>query len=175
MGLDWMRQLGKHLNTKDIEIQIHNKNLDIIKLEKSENKTTQLKEDFKDLFDNNKEIKDLWVKTNWHRCTNHTTKSKGAIPIHTQEQVAKKVKQLIDKGFPEREDKITEGCFVSPAVITVKIDESIKIALASWNLNDITEKNENAKYGRISRKITQGKECEVLATDFDYANGLTKL
>ena len=50
------------------------------------------------------------------------------------------IKRLIDNGYLEKAQEIDENCFVSPAVITVKKDKSIKIALDSRKLNDISIK-----------------------------------
>ena len=62
-----------------------------------------------------------------------TIQQKGRpIPIHLQDQVALELRRLIKHGYLER---ATEDCFVSPAVITVKKDKSIKIALDSRKLN----------------------------------------
>ena len=73
--------------------------------------------------------------------------------------MALELKQLIKHGYLERATEITEDCFVSPAVITVKQDESIKIALDSRKLNEVTIKrkaqmpNMEELISRISRKI----------------------
>ena len=59
---------------------------------------------------------------------------------------------------------------MSPAVITVKKDKSIKLALDSKKLNEVTTKrkaqmpNMEELISRISRKISEGKEGEILAT-----------
>ena len=57
MGLDWMQRLGIQVNADNSEIQIL-KN----KMDDTEKKIVQLKNGFKDLFYDNKEIKDLPVK-----------------------------------------------------------------------------------------------------------------
>ena len=72
-----------------------------------------------------------------------------------------------------------ENCFVSPAVITVKNDKSVKIALDSRKLNEITIKtkaqmpNMEELNSRISRKIADGPADEVWISkyDLDYAYG----
>ena len=97
--------------------------------------------------------------------------------------MAQELKRLIKHGYVEIATEITENCFVSPAVITVKKDKSIKIALDSRKLNEITLKrkaqmpNMEELISRISRKISEGEDGEVLATklDFDYAYGQIKL
>ena len=83
----------------------------------------------------------------------------------------------------ERATEITEDCFVSPAVITVKKVKSIKNALGSRKLNEATIKtkaqmpNMEELTSRISRKISEEQEGEILTTklDFDYAYGQIKL
>ena len=62
------------------------------------------------------------------------------IPIHLHEQVTEELNRLIENGYMERATEITEDCFVSPAVVTVKKEKSIKIALDSQKLNEVTIK-----------------------------------
>ena len=45
------------------------------------------------------------------------------VPLHLQNQVAEEIKRLMKNGYSERATEITEDCFVSPAVITVKKDK----------------------------------------------------
>ena len=105
------------------------------------------------------------------------------VPIHLQNQVAEAIKRLIKNGYLERATEITEDCFVSPAVITVKKDKSIKIPLDSRKLNEATIKkkaqmpNMEELISRISRKISEEQEGEIWITKlyFDYAYGQIKL
>ena len=61
------------------------------------------------------------------------------IPIHLQQSVEKEINKLMKQGYIGKGKKnIDENCFVSPGVITVKKDKSIKIALDSRKLNEIT-------------------------------------
>ena len=91
--------------------------------------------------------------------------------------MAQELKRLIKHSYVEQATEITKNCFVSPAVITVKKDKSIKIALDSRKLNEITVKrkaqmpNMEELISRISRKKSEGEDGEILATklDFDYA------
>ena len=97
--------------------------------------------------------------------------------------MAQEQKRLIKHGYVERATEITEDCFVSPAVITVKKDKSVKTAFDSGKLNEITVKrksqilNMEELISRISRKIAEGSDGEILATqlDFDHAYGQIKL
>ena len=178
MGLDWMQRLKIKLSSNNDAIQIHN-----IKLDNTERKIIKLQNDFKDLFYNNKEINNLSVKINFKTGAQIIQQKGRPIPIHLQDQVAQELKRLMKHGFVEKATEITENCFVSPAVITVKKDKSIKIALNSRKLNEITVKrkpqmpNMEELISRISRKISEGEDGEVLVTtlDFDYAYGQIKL
>ena len=90
---------------------------------------------------------------------------------------------MINTGHLRKATKIDENCFVSPAVITVKKDKSIKIALDSRKLNEITVKkkaqmpNMEELISRISRKIADGNKDEIWISklDLDYAYGQVKL
>ena len=178
MGLDWMKRLGILVNTTTDDIKIHN-----IKMDETEKKILKLKNEFKDLFYNNTEIKDLEVKIDLKEDAKIIQQKGRPVPIHLQNQVAEEIKRLIKNGYLERATEITEDCFVSPAVITVKKDKSIKIALDSRKLNEATNKkkaqmpNMEELISRISRKISEEQEGEIWITklDFDYAYGQIKL
>ena len=162
------------MSSNNDAIQIHNLNLD-----STEIKLIKLQNDFKDLIYNNKEIKNLSVKINIKTGAQIIQQKGRPIPIHLQDQVAQELSRLTKHGYVEKATVITENCFVSPAVITVKKDKSIKIALDSRKLNEITVKrkaqmpNMEELISRISRKISEGEDGEILATklDFDYAYG----
>ena len=58
------------------------------------------------------------------------------ITLHLQEAVGKEIEKLTKSGHLERVKQVDEDFFVSPGVITVKNDKSVKIALDSRKLND---------------------------------------
>ena len=101
------------------------------------------------------------------------------IPIHLQQSVEKEINKLMKQGHIEKANNIDENCFVSPAVITVKKNKSVKIALDSRKLNDITIKrkaqlpNMEELFSRIPRKIADGPADEIWISkfDLDYAYG----
>ena len=74
---------------------------------------------------------------------------------------------------------VDEDCFVSPVVITVKSDKSLKIALDSRKLNDSCTKvrphmpNMEELVNQISEEITKDrtKELRISKIDLDYAYG----
>ena len=83
----------------------------------------------------------------------------------------------------ERATEITEDYFVSCAAITVKKDKSVMIALDFRKPSEVTVKRKTQMpimeelIARISRKISEGTDGEILAKqlDFDYAYGQIKL
>ena len=152
MGLDWMKRLGITLNTTTNDIKIHN-----IKMHETEKKILKLKNEYKDLFYNNTEIKDFEVKLDLKEDAKIIQQKGRPVPIHLQNQVAEEIKRLIKNEYLERATEITEDCFVSPADITVKKDKSIKIALDSRKLNEATiKKSTNAEHGRANiQNITE--------------------
>ena len=79
----------------------------------------------------------------------------------------------------ERVKQVDEDCFVSPVVITVKNDKSVKIALDSRKLNDSCIKvrphmpNMEELLNQISVEITKDRTKELMMSkiDLDYAYG----
>ena len=63
------------------------------------------------------------------------------VPLHLLEKVENELKKLIDDKQIIRLEKCSDELFISPVVITVKKDKSVKIALDSKKLNDAIHKN----------------------------------
>ena len=105
------------------------------------------------------------------------------IPLHLQEDVGRELEKLIKTGLLEKVKHVDEDCLVSPVVITVKNDKSVKIALDSRKLNDSCIKirphmpNMEELLNQISVEITrdQTKELMMSKVDLDYAYGQMKL
>ena len=110
-----------------------------IRIDETEKKVLKLNKEFKDLFYNKTERKDLQVKNNLKNA-NIIQHKRSPIPIHLQDQLAEELKRLLKNGYLERATGITGNCFESPAVITVRKDKSMKIALDSRKLNEVTIK-----------------------------------
>ena len=62
-------------------------------------------------------------------------------PIHIQDKVQAELDKLLAEGHIEKLDKCTSGCFIAPIVITVKKDNSIKLALDAKPINRHLYKN----------------------------------
>ena len=106
----------------------------------------------KNLFNNNKEIKNLSVKINVKAGAQIIQQKGRPIPIHLQEGMAQKLKRLIKHGYVERATETTENRFVRPAATKVKKDKSLRIALDLRNLNEVT----------IKRKATLSANTDIL-------------
>ena len=104
------------------------------------------------------------------------------MPIHFQKTVKNELKKLIETGHLEKANNTTENCFVSPAVITIKKDKSVKIALDLRKLNEVCVKrkatmpNMEELISKISAEITRiDGEIWMSKIDLDYAYGQAKL
>ena len=124
LGMDWMRTFK----------------LTIGKIQPTENNQSEKenirKGKFRDLFENNETIKDTEIKIEL-KPGHYPVKQKARpVPLHLQEDVGKELEKLIRTGHLEKINDVDEDCFVSPLVITIKIDKSVKIAHDSRKLND---------------------------------------
>ena len=63
------------------------------------------------------------------------------MPIHVQGKVEKEIEKLLLEGHVQKLDKCTSDCFIAPIVITVKKDDSIKLALDAKPINRQLYKN----------------------------------
>ena len=88
----------------------------------------------------------------------------------------------MESGHLEKADKTTGTCFISPAVITIKKDKSVKKALDSRKLKEACVKRKAAMpkmeelISNISAKITKSEgEIWMSKIDLDYAYGQAKL
>ena len=104
------------------------------------------------------------------------------VPIHFQKIVQEELEKLIEKGHLEKADKTTKNCFISPAVITIKKDKSVKKALDSKKLNEACVKRKAAMsnmeelISKFSAEITKNDgDIWMSKIDLDYAYGQAHL
>ena len=103
----------------------------------------------------------------------------GTIPLHLQEAVGKEIQKLTESGHLQKVKHVDEDCFVSPVVITVKSDETVKMAFDSRQLNDSCTKfgpympNMKELLNHISVEKTKDrtKELKISKIYLDYAYG----
>ena len=136
LGLDWLDKL-------EIGLQ-GSTNTSLIRHIKTDERRQKIVSDNEHLFKNNHTIKDLAIDIQLKKETKPIQQKGRPVPIHFQKTVKKELEKLIESGHLEKADNTTENCFVSPAVITMKKDKSVKKALDSRKLK---EKSGNAKYG----------------------------
>ena len=164
LGLDWLDQL-------EIGLQGNN-NTNIIRHIETAERREKIISEHKDLFKNNHTIKDLTIDINLKPDSKLIQQKGRPVPIHFQKTVEQDLEKLIKTGHLEKADKTTENCFISPAVITIKKDKSVKIALDSRKLNEACVKRKRqqcqtlryslAKYQPRSRKIMVKFGCQKL-------------
>ena len=170
LGMDWLKKFN--MTIRSIQLDQNNQ---------SEKK--QVIKTFPDLFKNNTTIKDTEINIQL-KPGHYPVKQKARpIPLHLQEEVGKELEKLIKTGHLEKVKLVDEDCFVSPVVIAVKNDKSIKIALDSRKLNDSCIKirphmpNMEELLNQISVEITRDRTKELMISkiDLDYAYGQMKL
>ena len=173
LGLDWMEKLGITLDTNKIDPQVNHvtENSDV----------TVLKKRFKKLFNENHTVNGIEVKIQLKEDAKLIQQKGRPLPIHLQQSVGKETNKLMKQDQIEKANNIDENCLVivSPAVITVKKDKSVKIALDSRKLNEITIKrkaqmpNMEELISRISKKSADGPADEVWTSKLylDHAYG----
>ena len=166
LGMDWMKKFK--LTIRRIQLAENNQS----EREKIFNK-------FPDLFENNDTIKDTEINIQL-KPGHYPVKQKARpIPLHLQEDVGQELENLIKSRDLEKVKDVDEDCFVSPVVLTVKNNKSVKIALDSRKLNDSCIKmrshmpNMEELLNQISVELTRDRTLHLFISkiDLDYANG----
>ena len=123
LGMNWMKKF----------------NLTIRNIRTDENNQLEKKraiEKFPDLFKNNTTVKDTEINIQLKPGQYPVKQKARPIPLHLQEAVGKELAKLERTVHLEKVKYVDEDCFVSPVVITVKNNISVKIALGSGKLNE---------------------------------------
>ena len=97
--------------------------------EQSEGMKHRFYQKFQSLFDRNGESKNHVVNTKFKYPLCPIQEKGRWIPIHIQEEVQAELSKLLSEGHITKLDKCTSDCFIAPIVITLKKDDSIKLAL----------------------------------------------
>ena len=128
------------------------------------------------------------------RSVNHKVKSKfksyytpihqkgRRIPLHLEKEVEEELKKLQTNGHITKLDKCSEEFFISPIVITVKRDKSIKLAMDAKTINKAINKNKYQMHNidclmdSIAQTITQASDDgEVLFSTIDLRYAYSQL
>ena len=147
LGLDWLDKL-------EIGLQ-GSKKTNVIRHVEEDERRKKIIDKHEDLFKNSHTIKDLTIDIQLKKDVKPIQQKGRPVPIQFQKSVREELEKLIESGHLEKTDKTTENCFISPAVITIKKDKSVKIALDSRKLNEACvkrKKSSNAEYGRANQQ-----------------------
>ena len=128
------------------------------------------------------------------RSVNHKVKSKfksyytpthqkgRRIPLHLEKEVEDELKKLQANGNITKLDKCSKEFFISPIVITVKRDKSIKLAMDAKTINKAIHKNKYQMHNidclidTIAQTITQSSDDgEVLFSTIDLRYAYSQL
>ena len=170
LGMDWIRIFKLTIGEKQVT-------------ENNQSVKKRIFGKFRDLFQINETIKDTEINIQL-KPGHYPVKQKAKpVPLHLQEDVGKELEKLIRTGHLEKINDVDEDCFVSPVVITIKSDKSVKIALDSRKLNDSCTKmrphlpNMEELLNQISVEITRDWTVQSFLSkiDLDYAYGQMKL
>ena len=121
----------------------------------------------RDLFENNHTVKELEVRIHF-KPDHKPVQQKGTrIPIQLQKAVTKELKKLINAGHLTSMNDIKQDNFISPTVITVKKDNSVKLAMDARILNDNTIRKKaqmpilEELLGQVTMAITKNDEMPL--------------
>ena len=81
------------------------------------------------------------VKSKFHQNFRPKQQEGRRVPINLQERVYNEIKKLLEEEHIEKLNNCSDQYFISPIVITVKRDQTIKLALDSKTLNKAIHKN----------------------------------
>ena len=174
MGLDWLDKLETGLRGSKKTI--------VIRYVEEEGRRKKIVDEHEDLFKNNHTIKDLTIDIQLKKDVKPIQQKGRPVAIHFQEFVREELEKLIGKGHLEKADNTTENCFISPDVITIKKDKSVKLALDSRKVNEacmkrkVAMQNMEELISKSSAKITKGEgEIWMSKIDLYYPYGQAKL
>ena len=128
-----------------------------------QSETRKIHAKFKKLFQTNHTIKNAEVKIQIKPGCYPIQQKARPIPYHLQDDEKNELDRIKKSGHLQRLETIEEDCFVSPVVITVKKDKTVKIALDARKLNDscITERphmpNMDERLNQISSELSKNK------------------
>ena len=109
--------------------------------EQPEGRKNQFGKKFPFLFDRKGESKIQVVNTKCKYPLCPIQEKGRRIPIHIQDKMQAELSKLLSEGHITKSDKCTSDCFIAPIVITVKKDDSIKLALDAKPINRQLYKN----------------------------------
>ena len=137
IGRDLFDQLGRNVSQKPCP------NLEVNTVETPCVIKQSLAKKFPELILTIGKSKHHTVNSKSHRNYRVTHQKGTKVPIHLQPKVKIELKKLLNEGHIENLSNCSDQFFISPIVITVRKDQSIKIALDSKILNKAIHKNKS--------------------------------
>ena len=181
LGLDLKSKLGTQTTQKAAPTR--KSRFDVLLCEQSEGWKQKFYKEFKNLFDRQGESKNHTVNTKLKYPLCPIQEKGRRIPIHIQDKVQTELDKLLSEGHIEKLDKSTSDCFNAPIVITVKKDNSIKLALDAKPIirqlykNEYQMPNVDELIDGVSQIITATSEGSLYFTvlDLKYAYSQIRL
>ena len=136
LGRDLFDQLGTTVSQKPCP------NTEVSNIEPPCAIKKSLAKEFPELISRIGKFKHHTLNSKFHKNYRVTHQKGSKVPIHLQPKVKIELEKLLNEGHIEKLANCSDQFFISPIVITVKKDQSIKIALDSKNLNKSIHKNE---------------------------------
>ena len=181
MGLDLQGQVGivttQRLAPKELT------RFDVLMCEQSEGWKEKFFTKFKNLFERQGISKNHIASSKFKYPLCPIQEKGRRIPIHIQDKVEKEIEKLLTEGHITKLDKCTSDCFIAPIVITVKKDDSIKLAMDAKPINRQLFKNKyqmpnvDELIDGVSQIVTENKKGTLYFSvlDLKYAYSQLKL
>ena len=145
IGRDLMPQLGLQLVQQSPGVQImsiEENNQDALEPEgELDSWQTYFSKQFSNLFSRVEKIRNYKVPAEFFENLTPVQQKGSRVPISLQEKVDAEINKPLQQGHIEKLTECSDKYFVSPIVITVKKDGSVKLALESRELNKQVHKN----------------------------------
>ena len=140
IGRDLFQGLGTQVNQQPSPIA-EGKQVAMIQNLEGQNLIMEIAEKFPNLIKRIGQSKKHTVKSNFKTNFTPIHQRGRKIPIHLQSQVEEELKKVQKNGNLIKLDKCSDKNFISPIVITVKLDKTIKLAMDSKVINKAIHKN----------------------------------
>ena len=121
------------------------------------------------------------VNSKFHKNYRVTHQKRRKVPIHLQPKVKIELEKWLNEGHIEKLTNCSDQFFISPIVITVEKDQSIKIALDSKILNKAIHKNKyhlpniDSLIQTISQTLSTAPQETAYFTTLDLQNAYSQL
>ena len=168
------RNLLPHIGIELIQNKQTQKVITVQRSNESNHEVKQwVKDNFQQLFVQIGKSKHHVMKTQFNKEFEPKQQKGRRIPIHLQERVEAELNKLIDQKHIIKLDKCSDKQFISPIVITVKKDQTVKLALDSKKINKYIHKNKyqmpniDLLLDNIAQGVKSDKSNQTVFTTLD--------